>query len=214
MKLTAKQKAIAGAVGTVAIMGVIYTQVVSPANSRANSANAQIAKIQSAIAGDRTQVTQLEALAARQPATLARAFRLAKAIPPGTQTPGMILELQALAKASNVTLSQVRTISTTPFGSLSATVYEVDVIGRFFNVDDFMYRVHHQVVVSTSGKVAIKGRLYAVTGVQMTLASGSGSSGSSSAGASSVLATLQLMTFSSGSGATRWAICSAAKPDR
>jgi hypothetical protein len=115
-------------------------------------------------------------------------------VPVGQQTPGMILELQSLAKASDVTLTQVRTISTTPVNDLTATLYEVDVIGRFFNVDDFVYRVHHQVNVSTSGTVAIKGRLFAVTSVQLSLAGSSGGPAASSPNA--VDATLQLMTFS------------------
>jgi Tfp pilus assembly protein PilO len=201
VKLTPKRKIIAGAVGTVVIMGLIYTASISPANSRESKSTAQLSSVQSAIAGDRAQLTQLEALASHQPAMLAKAFRLSKAVPLGTQTPGMIIELQSLAKASNVTLSQVRTISTTAFGNLNATVYEIDVVGRFLDVDDFLYRVHHQVSVTPRGRVRINGRLFAVTGVQLSLAGSSGSSSSAGASSNSVLAVMQLMTFSSG-GAT------------
>ncbi len=193
MKLTPQRWLILGAVGTVVVMVIIYMAIISPARSREAKAAAQLASQRIAIAGDRAQLAQLEALAANQPAELAEAFRLAEAVPLGAQTPGMILELQALANASDVTLSEVRTISTTPVNNLTATIYEVDVVGRFFDVDDFIYRVHHQVNVSDSGAVAIKGRLFAVTGVQMTLA---GASGSTTASPNSVLATLQLMTFS------------------
>jgi hypothetical protein len=196
MKLTAKQKVIAGAVGTVAICGVIYASVISPANTRASHADAQLAVVQTAIRADQTQLTALEALANHQPALLARAFRLAKAVTVGPQTPGMILQLQQLAKASDVTLSQVRTISTQGYGNLTATLYEVDVTGRFLNVDDFMYRLHHQVAVSRSGRVAINGRLFSVTNVQLALASSSGTGSTSSSSKSNVLATLQVMTFS------------------
>ena len=185
----------------------MYMAIISPARSREAKVSGQLASEQTAIAGDRAQLAQLQALAANQPAQLQRAFRLAEAVPVGDQTPGMILELQALAKASDVTLTQVRTISTTPVNNLVATVYEVDVVGRFFNVDDFLYRVHHQVSVTSNGAVAIKGRLFAVTGLQMTLA---GASGATSSSPNAVEATLQLMTFStdpsssasSGSGST------------
>jgi hypothetical protein len=197
VKLTPKRKIIAGAVGTVVIMGLIYTMSISPSNDAEASSNAQLATVQSAIAGDQVQLTQLQALASHQPAMLAKAFRLNKAVPLTAQTPGMMIELQSLAKASNVTLTQVRTVSTTSAGALTATVYEVDVTGRFFNVDDFLYRVHHQVAVSPAGKVVIKGRLFAVTGVQLSLAASS-SSASPHANANNVLADLQLMTFSSG----------------
>ena len=202
MKLTPKQKVIAGAIGTVAIAGVIYTSVISPANSKTSSANAQLTSVQGAIAGDQTQLNQLEALASHQPALLASAFRLAKAVPVGPQTPGLILELQHLANASDVQLTNVRTISTQSYGNITATLYEVDVTGLFFNVDDFMYRVHNQVVVSESGKVAVKGRLFAVTNVQISLSSGSGS-GTGATSKNSVLGALQMMAFSTGgSGAT------------
>jgi Tfp pilus assembly protein PilO len=198
VRLSPQRWLILGAIATVAVMVIIYMSVISPARTRESNASAQLATEQTAIAADRQQVAQLETLAANQPAELAKAFRLAQAIPLGPQTPGMILELQALAKASDVTLSQVRTISTTPVNNVTATAYEVDVVGRFFNVDDFIYRVHHQVNVSSSGSVAIKGRLFAVTGVQMTLA---GSSGTTTSVRNGVLATLQLMTFST-SGST------------
>ena len=198
MRLSPQRWLILAAIATVAIMAIIYTSVISPARTRESNASAQLATEQPAISADRTQLAQLQTLAANQPAELAKAFRLAQAIPLGPQTPGMILQLQALAKASDVTLTQVRTISTTPVTNVTATVYEVDVVGRFFNVDDFIYRVHHQVNVSNSGSVAIKGRLLAVTGVQMTLA---GSSGTTTTVPNGVLATLQLMTFST-SGST------------
>lgn len=201
MKLTPKQKMIAGAIGTVAIVGVIYTSVISPANSRTSSANAQLTTVQGAIAGDQTQLSQLEALAGHQPALLASAFRLAKAVPVGPQTPGMMLQLQQLANASDVQLTNVRTISTQAYGNITATLYEVDVTGLFFNVDDFMYRVHNQVVVSGSGNVAIKGRLFAVTNVQLSLSSGSGPGGGANS-KNAVLGSLQMMAFSTGGGAT------------
>ena len=107
----------------------------------------------------------------------------------------MILEIQALAKASAVAATEVRTISTTPVNGLTATVYEIDVVGRFFNVDDFVYRVHHRVNVSSRGAVAIKGRLFAVTSVQLSLAGSAGGYPSSSP--NTVRATLQVMTFAS-----------------
>jgi Tfp pilus assembly protein PilO len=195
MKLTPQRWLILGAVATVIVMIVIYTSIISPARSREAAKSALLSSEQTAIAGDRAQLAQLQALAANEPAELAKAFRLAQAVPVGPQTPGMILELQALAKASDVTLTEVRTISSTPVNDLTATLYEIDVVGRFFNVDDFVYRVHHQVNVSSSGAVAIKGRLFAVTSVQLSLAGSAGGSASSSP--NTVQATLQVMTFSS-----------------
>ena len=195
MKLTPQRWLVLGAIATVIVMIVIYTSIISPARSREAAKSALLSSEQTAIAGDRAQLAQLQALAANQPAELAKAFRLAQAVPVGPQTPGMILELQALAKASDVTLTEVRTISTTPVNNLTATLYEIDVVGRFFNVDDFVYRVHHQVNVSSSGAVAIKGRLFAVTSVQLSLAGSAGGPAASSP--STVQATLQLMTFSS-----------------
>lgn len=194
MRMTPQRWLILGGIATVAVMIIMYTAIISPARSRAATASAALSSEQTAIAGDRAQLAQLQALAANQPAQLAKAFRVAQAIPLGPQTPGMILELQALAKASDVTLTSVRTISTTPVNSLTATQYEVDVQGRFFNVDDFIYRVHHQVNVSSNGAVAIKGRLFAITGLQLTLA---GASGTATPGSSnSVIAALQVITFS------------------
>ena len=195
MKLTPQRWLVLGAIATVIVMILIYTSIISPARSREAAKSALLSSEQTAIAGDRAQLAQLQALAANQPAELAKAFRLAQAVPVGPQTPGMILQLQALAKAADVTLTEVRTISTTPVNNLTATLYEIDVVGRFFNVDDFVYRVHHQVNVSSRGAVAIKGRLFAVTSVQLSLAGSAGGPAASSP--NTVQATLQLMTFSS-----------------
>ncbi len=184
-----------GAVAIVGLMLILYAAVIAPARSRETALGGQLQGVQTVIGADRSQLAQLEALVAGQPAQLRKAFGLAKAVPVGTQTPGIILELQKLATASNVALSQFRTVSTTPVNNLTATDYEVNVVGRFFNVDDFMYRVHRQVVVSTRGDLTINGRLFAETSVQMTLASGS-NSGSPTTDPNSVAVTLQLLAFS------------------
>ena len=190
-----------GAAVTLLIMGILYLGVISPAQSRQSSAHTQLQGVQTAIGADRTQLTRLEALAATQPAQLQQAFRLNKAIPIGPQTPGIILELQRLAAESNVALSDFRTISTTPVNTLTSTNYEVSVVGGFFDVDDFMYRIHRQVIMSSSGHLTINGRLFAVTGVQLTLASAT-SGGPSSSDPNSVAATLQVLAFSQGSTST------------
>jgi hypothetical protein len=186
--------AIAGA-SMVVLLVVVYTTVIAPARSRESAAQAQLQGVQLAMAADRTQLTHLDALAAAQPAQLREAFHLAKAIPVGDQTPGVMLELQRLATDADVQFSQFRTISTTPVNNLTATAYEVNVVGRFFDVDDFMYRVHRQVMVSQRGQLTISGRLFALTGVQLALA-GSSTAATKAGAASSVQATLQLMAFS------------------
>lgn len=197
LSLSPKRWLMVAAGGTIVLLGILYFGVISPANSSASADHAKLQATNVEIAADRVQVAHLVNIASHQSAEQATAFRLAAAIPNQDQTPGVILQLQHLASASDVQLSQFRTISTTPVDSLTATAYEVVVTGRFFDVDDFMYRLQQQVSVTPADKVHISGRLFAVTGVQIALATSS-NSGASNTDPNSVSATLQLMAFSNG----------------
>ncbi len=201
MTLSPRRWLIIGVATTLVLMLILYAGVISPARSRENSERAQLQTVQGAITADRSQLVKLLALAAAQPAQLQEAFRLSKAIPVGPQTPGVILELQRLATESNVQFSQIRTMSTQGVNNLIATDYEINVVGPFFDVDDFMYRVQRQVEVSSRGALSISGRLFAVTGEQISLASET-NSGTASSDPNTVAATLQLLAFSQGAPST------------
>lgn len=201
MKLSPTRWMVIGAAATVLVLAVMYFAVISPANSHASADRAQLQTVDAAIADDRSQVANLVTIASHQSAEQAEAFRLAAAIPNEDQTPGVIVQLQNLASASGVQLSQFRTISTTPVDTLTATAYEVVVTGRFFDVDDFMYRLQQQVSLGDKDTLHISGRLFAVTGVQVELAS-SANSGSTTTTPNTVSATLQLMAFSNGGSGT------------
>ena len=74
MKLTPQRWLILGAVATVIVMIVIYTSIISPARSREAAKSALLSSEQTAIAGDRAQLAQLQALAATSPPSSPRRF--------------------------------------------------------------------------------------------------------------------------------------------
>ena len=102
----------------------------------------------------------------------AERLRLSKALPEGTEAPGVVVQLQRLADRANVELTSIKTNSFSDYGSIRGTEFEVRVTGRFFDVDDFLYRLHRQVAVDEKDRPIVGGRLFATTSVDLTLDQG------------------------------------------
>jgi hypothetical protein len=143
----------------------------------ARPAGDHLSKLRSQVSEARSQVTTLQAtlsqLARRQPNLAAQAaeeLRLAKAVPASTQVPASLVELERLAQRANVKLTSVQVGAPTSAGLLQSTALTLNVEGRFFDVDDFLYRLHHQVQLNRHGHVVVKGRLIAAN--QVTMAPG------------------------------------------
>jgi hypothetical protein len=73
------------------------------------------------------------------------------------------------------------------------------VTGRFFDVDDFLYRLHRQVAVDEKDRPVVGGRLFATTSVDLTLDQDGGTNGAGGApkGDDQVLGTVTVVAFSS-----------------
>jgi hypothetical protein len=194
----------------IGLVGGLYWFVVKPARADADARREELQLVQDQTGVLRDQLTRLQAAQKNAAKQGGEAFRLAKAVPDGAQTPGAIVQLQRLANRSNVDLSVVRTSSTTSMGTYQATQLEVNVTGRFFDVDDFMFRLHHQVTVDQRGTPDVDGRLFAVKSGQITLLDKS--SGVSGGGADEVEAVLQVLVFSTATTAGTTAATAATTP--
>src|SRR5262245_33146284 len=129
----------------------------------------------------------------------AERLRLSKALPENTETPGVVVQLQRLADRSNVELTSIKTNTYSDYGSIRGTEFEVKVTGRFFDVDDFLYRLHRQVAVDEKDRPIVGGRLFATPSVDLTLQQDGESNGTSGApkGEDKALGTIKVVAFSS-----------------
>jgi hypothetical protein len=129
----------------------------------------------------------------------AERLRLSKALPETTETPGVVVQLQRLADRANVELTAIKTNTYSDYGSIRGTEFEIRVTGRFFDVDDFLYRLHRQVAVNEKDRPIVGGRLFATTSVDLTLQQDGAANGAGGApkGGDQVVGTIKVVAFSS-----------------
>lgn len=204
MKLSRRDTILLAVLGLALVVGGTWWFVVKPANEDAAATRDQVEQVEGQISVVRDTLDRLERDSEGESARTAERLRLAKAIPRSAAVPGTIVQLQRLAKRSNVDLASVKTISRSGFGPLAGIQLEVRVDGRFFDVDDFLFRMHRMVNVNRRDKPVVKGRLLAVTAVNIDLAeeANPGAGGSQFGPDDRVQAVLSVIAFSEGDGTT------------
>ncbi len=146
-------------VGIIVLVGIVaWVAVVSPTRSDASQATSEVAAAQSQLA-----IATQQAATARRTKALTAAVQ--RALPQGTDEPGILDDLQAAARNTGVIVSAV-----TPNATATATnsvALTVSVEGRYFQIRDFLHRLRTQVKVKNGGKVTASGRLFDITGVNI-----------------------------------------------
>jgi hypothetical protein len=171
--------ALCGAGATLAVAATGWLALVAPARSHASRLATQIDDAQS-------QVVALEAAQARSPKAAARdLYRLERAMPTQDDLPGILLELDRLARASGVSLQHLQpSARVTLADGSSALPLTVAVEGRYPAITAFLRRVRLEVSAGTD-RVVAAGRLFDTD--QVTLVGAQGDA--------KITATLQLVAF-------------------
>lgn len=101
-------------------------------------------------------------------APVADVFRLAKAMPSNTDQPGLVLELDRLARSSGVTLGSI-TPQESVVGAGGATMIPVAVVvgGSYREITRFLAGTRRLVMVR-HGKLRATGRLFTVQSVELS----------------------------------------------
>ena len=198
-KLSKRDSTLLVIIGVIAVVGGLFWFYVKPAK-----ADLKVKQQASLDAQDR--VTQLQSelakltAAATKPRTvpIADELRLAKAYPYSEDIPILILQIEEIAKKTQVTLGEATPAAGTDYAGVTGTPFTIAVEGKFFNVQDFLYRLHNRVRVDGKGKLRINGRMLAVTKADLTPGEGAGSTGATSASSGSTLvsASITVVAFS------------------
>ncbi|MGH3066288.1 MAG: type 4a pilus biogenesis protein PilO [Gaiellaceae bacterium] len=142
---------------------VVWFLVVSPKRGDA-------AKLSAEIAAAELRLVQAQATANRPQrggVAVADVFRLAKAMPASADQPGLVLELDRLARSSEVTLGSI-TPKEPEVGDSGATMIEVAVVvsGSYRQITKFLASTRHLVTVRR-GKLRATGRLLTVQNIEL-----------------------------------------------
>ena len=154
---------VAGVLLLVILVG--YLAVISPKRSEAASLKKQTAAVEAEIAANKSSSFSQALPAVRS----AGVFRLTQAMPSNVDTPGVLITLSELAKASGISFDNIQPtgaastsgVTTDPF---AAEPINVQFTGSFYNLLTFLQRVRNLVRVE-NGKLYTAGRLFDVSSV-------------------------------------------------
>ena len=199
MKMTKRDQILLAVIGVIAIVGGFFWFVVKPAKAELGTQRDALTAVQDESNDLRDTLSRMAAGSKGESTRSAERLRLSKALPETTETPGVVVQLQRLADRANVELSSIKTNSYSDYGSIRGTEFEIRVTGRFFDVDDFLYRLHRQVALDEKDRPIIGGRLFATTSVDLTLQQNTEGNGTGGApeGDDQVAGTVKLVAFSS-----------------
>jgi Tfp pilus assembly protein PilO len=178
MRARGKEIYIITAVVAVVLIVAWYFLLFSPAQRKISDLDTQIQSAQSALDMANQEVVKLESYKKTAPQSRAEVVRLGKMLPTSEGIPGLIIELSKTAEASGVSITSIARGTVTagsPFGIQNVTI---QVAGRYFDVEDFLYRLE-EYVAFRNATFRVTGRLLQVTQLTMQASTGTEAAGSS-----------------------------------
>jgi Tfp pilus assembly protein PilO len=169
MRARGKEIYIITAVVAVVLIVAWYFLLFSPTQRKLSDLGTQTESAQSALDMANQEVVQLESYKKTAPQSKAEIVRLGKMIPESEGIPGLIIELTKTAEASGVGITSIARGTTTPGSPFGIQTLTVQVSGRFFDVEDFLYRLE-EYVAFRNASFRVTGRLLQVTQLTMQAA--------------------------------------------
>jgi len=157
-----KEVYIITAVVAVVLIVAWYFLLFSPARTKISDLDGEIQSSQTALSTAQQEVARLESYKKTAPQSRAEIVRLGKMLPMSEGIPSMIVELTKTTDVSGVELNSITRGTTqlgAPFGVQTVTL---SVTGRFFDVEDFLYRLEGYVAFRNAS-FRVTGRLLQVT---------------------------------------------------
>ena len=153
------------AVALAIVVAVGWFALVGPKRAKSGEIDAQIADYQAKI------------VAAQKPKTpagtpvveinVADLFRLAKAMPDQEDMPGVLLELDAVAKSAGVKFVSITPGTQVSTGVFYSTPITLAFEGNYYDLTDFLFRLRNLVTVR-EGELDASGRLYTLDMLQFS----------------------------------------------
>ncbi len=182
----------------IAVVGGLFWFYVKPAKADLKAKQQASMEAQAQVTELQSELAKLTAMA-KKPTVIpiVDELRLAKAYPYSEDVPALILQIEEIAKKTRVSLGEATPAAGADYAGVTGTPFTMSVTGKFFNVQDFLYRMHNRVIVDGNGKLRIRGRMLAVTKADLSPGEAAASSGgTASSGSTSVSATITVVAFS------------------
>jgi len=146
--------------GVVAVVLVVawYFLLFSPKQGEKSDLQAQIDSQQTTLATAQQEVIRLESYKKTAPQSRAEIVRLGKMLPQTEGIPSLIIELTHTADTSGVDLTTIARGTTMPGSPYGVQAVTIQVSGRFFDVEDFVYRLENYVAFRNAS-FRVTGRL-------------------------------------------------------
>ena len=123
------------------------------------------------------EVVKLESYKKTAPQSRAEIVRLGKMLPESEGIPGLIIELTKTSEASGVSVTSITRGTTTQGSPYGVQALTLTVTGRYFDVEDFLYRIE-EYVAFRNASFRVTGRLLQVTQLTVSGATTTTTSGS------------------------------------
>ncbi len=177
MRTRGREIYIITAVVAVVLIVAWYFLLFSPAQRKISDLDTQVQSAKSALDMANQEVVKLESYKKTAPQSRAEVVRLGKMLPGSEDIPGLIIELTKTAEASGVSVTSIARGTTTPGSPFGIQTLTIQVGGRYFDVEDFLYRLE-EYVAFRNATFRVTGRLLQVT--QLTMQASTGTEATSS----------------------------------
>jgi hypothetical protein len=127
----------------------------------------QVGDLKQQIKDTRAQIDAaqgVETVAAPPPIRIADLFRLSRAMPNTADIPGVILQLSKVAQETGITFEAITPHDPVPYGAYQQVAVDLSFEGRFYDLNDFMYRLRNLVSVH-EGVLNATGRLFSIDSI-------------------------------------------------
>jgi hypothetical protein len=154
-----KPAAIALVVVSLLVVGALgYFVLISPKRSEAGELTTQIESTETEIQTRRIAQTQAPTV---EPIRAADLFRVTKAMPNKADMPGVLLELNRIARETGIRFESITPQDGTDAGGYLRQPIDLVFEGNFYELSDFLYRMRTLVSVH-GGELRATGRLFTV----------------------------------------------------
>jgi Tfp pilus assembly protein PilO len=166
VKRKPSQNAVVALLAALILLGAAaaYFLLVSPQKSKAS-------ELQKEAAATREEIVRLRSLVQQsgqtEPIRVAELFRLTKAMPNEVDMPGIILELNSIARETGIRFDSITPQSPVEANGGLATPINLVFQGNYFELSDFLFRLRSLVGVR-GGRLDATGRLFQVDTVSFS----------------------------------------------
>ncbi|MEI6724807.1 MAG: type 4a pilus biogenesis protein PilO [Actinomycetes bacterium] len=167
MRARGREVYIIAAVVAVVLIVAWYFLLLSPTLSKISDTNSQITSAQTALDAAKMNVARLETYKKTAPQSREEIVRLGKMLPTSEGIPSLIIELTKTASASGVDLTSITRGSSQTGSPFGIQTVQLSVSGRFFDVEDFLYRMESYVAFRNA-EFRAEGRMLEVSQLSMT----------------------------------------------